>query len=212
MRVSATDIDALRYFKTAEHEDADAEAAALVALIAQLRREGGETPAMAMGKALHKALELATAGEFAELEADGYRFQFPTNVEIDLPDIREIKATKEIVVDGVHVTLVGKVDAIDGLRVDDHKATLRFDPERFLSSMQWRIYLWIFEATHFRWNVFELFQGAGWDPRLFEVRNLHPINQFAYPGMAEDCIAAVREFIEFARVHLPERFITAEAA
>lgn len=202
MRMSATDLDAYRYWRASEPED---EAAALADLIARLRREAPESPAMAVGKALHSALEHASPGEFMELEADGYRFQFPHDFEIALPEIREIKAEKVYVVDGIEVVMVGKVDAVEGLRVEDHKSTERFDAERFLDSYQWRVYLDIFDATHFRWNVFEL-QASRDEADTFEVRALHHVDQYRYPEMRADLHQAIGEFVDFARTYLPERF------
>ena len=52
MRMSATDLDAFRYWR--DNEDAD-----LGALVSQLRRELPPTEPMLAGTAFHKALELA---------------------------------------------------------------------------------------------------------------------------------------------------------
>lgn len=210
MRVSASDLDAYRYWRDKpEPEDADAAdpAADLAALIAQLRKESGQTEAMRVGTALHTALEHAPPGDFDYLEADGYRFEFPEDVTVELTPIRELKAEKVFEIDGVRVTVVGKVDGLFGNRVDDHKFTGRFDPERFHDSYQWRVYLVVFGATRFRWNVFE---GRAVDAQTYRIFGFHRVEQYAYPGMALDVARELREFIAFARVHLPERFIQEE--
>lgn len=201
LRVSATDIDALRYFRS----DDEAE---LGDLLRQLRREEPPTEAMLAGTALHSALERASTGEHHGFAVDGYLFSFDTDAEIDLPTIREMKATREYVVGDVVVTLVGKVDAIHGKRVDDHKFTARYDAERYMGSYQWRIYLEIFGADDFRWNVFE---GRETAPKNYIIHSIHKLHMSRYPGIAEDVEREVANFVAFARDHLPERFMKAAA-
>lgn len=197
LRISASDIDALRYF-LAEDE------AELADLLAQLRRETPPTEAMQAGKALHAALEICQPGSHGELSANGYTFEFKADAEIDLPEIREVKATQDYVIGDCAVTLVGVVDAIHGRRVDDHKFTSRYDAERFLASYQWRVYLDVFGADEFRWNVFEGRQDTT-DPKRYVIYNVHQLTMHRYPGMGADIERTLQRFVEFARRHLPER-------
>lgn len=196
LRVSVTDLDQLRYFRDTDDME-------LAELIARLKHLMPSSEAMEAGTALHKALELAEPGEFKGLSADGYMFSFEMDAEIDLPAIREIKGTREYVVGDVVVTLVGKLDAVNGKRVDDHKFTAKFDPDRYLDSYQWRAYLDMFDADLFRWNIFEAVESA---PKNYLVRNLHKLSMHRYPGMAEDVQREVAEFVGFARDHLADRF------
>lgn len=197
LRVSATDIDAFRYFRA--DEDAD-----LATFLADMKRWTPPTPAMDAGTALHKALENATPGDYAKLEADGFTFHVQADAALDLPDIRECKATREYMVGSVSVTMVGKVDAVCGKRIDDHKFTgSSFDAERFLGSYQWRIYLDVFGADEFRWNVFE---GRETDPQVYVIHHVHPLRMHRYPGMGEDIATELERWVEFCRQHLPERF------
>jgi hypothetical protein len=196
LRVSATDIDALRYFR----DDDEAE---LADLLAQLRRLSPPTEAMLAGTALHSALECASTGDHAGFAVDGYLFSFETDAEIDLPAIREMKATRDYLVDGCIVTLVGKVDAIHGKRVDDHKFTTRYDAERYMGSYQWRIYLEVFGADEFRWNIFEGRESA---PKNYLIQHVHRLTMHRYPGIGADVEAEISRFVAFARDHLPEKF------
>ncbi len=209
LRVSATDIEALRWYLA--DDDAD-----LGDLLAQLRRQTAPTEAMMAGTAFHSAIEKASAGEVKTLEAEGYEFDLRVDAEIDLPSIRETKATKVFAFPGVAVTLVGKVDAIHGKRVDDHKLTGRYDPERFLGSFQWRAYLSIFEADEFRYNIFEAspveWTKIGDGVKRYAVRAFHRLTVCRYPDLEKDVERAVRQFLAFAEVHLPERIIPAEEA
>jgi hypothetical protein len=201
LRTSASDLDALRYYLS--NEDAD-----LGDLISQLRRESAPSDAMLAGTALHQALETATVGEFETLEANGYRFNMALTGEIDLPEIREMKETKDYLIDGVRITLVGKVDAVHGKRVDDHKFTARYDAERFMASLQWRVYLEVFGADEFRWNIFE---GRRLNDhpecRDYVIHTLHQLRMHRYPGIDKDVTAALSGFLAFAKLHLPERLI-----
>lgn len=198
LRVSATDIDALRYFLDSEEAD-------LADLLAQLRRASPPTSAMLAGTAFHKAMEAAAPGDVDQLEADGHVFNLEFDGEFDIPVIREIKATKEYQIGDVVVTLVGKVDAVLGRRIDDHKLTGSFDAERYLAGYQWRIYLDMFDADEFRWNVFEGAEIAGQE-RVWKVRSMHPLRMHRYPGMADDVARQVAAFVDFASTHLPEKF------
>lgn len=201
LRVSATDIDAHRRYRAEEDVE-------LADLLAQLRRESPPTESMMAGTALHAALENAEPGDFARLSADGYAFDFDTEGEIDLPSIREMKATREYEIAGTLVTLVGKVDAIHGRRVDDHKFTAQYDAERYMGSYPWRVYLEVFGADEFRWNIFE---GREDGPKSYVIRNIHKLTMHRYPGMAADVVAELGRFVEFARDHLPEKFLAVAA-
>jgi len=198
IRISATDIDSLRYYMADEDGD-------LTELLARFRRELPPTDAMLAGTALHDALEHCELGDHGELTAKGFTFYFQCNGEIDIPAIREVKATRNYQIDGCLVTLVGKVDGIHGKRIDDHKLTSRYDAEKFLNSMQWRVYLDVFGADEFRWNIFEGRSSTN-DPKLYTIFAMHQLRTHRYPEMGDDIERELSRFVEFARVHLPERF------
>src|SRR3569833_939624 len=185
IRVSATEIDTLRRFY--DEDDAD-----LADLIRQLRHLMPSNEAKEDGTALHKALEHADAGDHKGFEADGFIFSFMTDAEIDLPSIREMKATRDYMFDDVRVTLVGKVDAIHGRRIDDHKFSARFDPDRYFDSYQWRAYLELFDADVFVWNIFEAIESA---PKNYLIRNVHKLTERRYPGLADDLERELRAFV-----------------
>ena len=95
---------------------------------------------------------------------------------------------------------------LEDLRViDDHKFTSKFDPERFLSSWQWRMYLEIFNANEFRWNVF-VGKQDGNNPNHYTIREFHTLKMHRYPGMRDDLTRAVDNYLGFAERHLPEKF------
>ena len=205
IRVSVSDVDAFEYFMGQEDPD-------LGALLRRIRREDPPTLQMQAGTALHSCLELSVPGDYQSMECGGFVFDF-TKLEanVDIPVMREIKATKEYSIDGQTVVLVGKVDAVDADRVDDHKTTTRFDAERFEGMFQWRAYLDIFGANRFRWNVFEMKPDRN-DDHLFHVYAVHPLWQYRYTTLAEDVEKRLTAYVDFARVHLPEMFTEEKAA
>lgn len=153
--------------------------------------------AMLAGTALHKALENAEEGDHETLEANGYTFHMP-DATLALPSVREVRGYSGY--GGLVVT--GQVDAVDGKRIDDHKSTGSFAPDRYLSGYSWRLYLEMFGCHVFRWNVFEIKP----DPKLAKVYTVKPphiLEAYSYPGMREDCADLARDFQEFATNHLP---------
>lgn len=202
MRCSVTELDAFRRWRVDEEAE-------LEPLLRQLRKLEPPSEAMRAGSALHKALELAEPGAFGCLKADGYRFDFDAQVELALPDLREIKAEKVYMVGDEPIVVVGKVDTLEGLKVGDHKSTSRFDAERFMDAYQWRYYLDIFAADVFEWNVFEMAEQP--EPQTYKVFGFHQLRQYRYAELQEDCLALLRDFVGFAHAHLPERFQRAAA-
>lgn len=182
-------------------EDEEAE---LEPLLARLRGEIPPSPDMEAGTAFHKALELSKPGEFEQIEGNGYTFLFPQEAQIELPNVREIRASKQY----GGITITGCVDVLDGLRIEDHKTTGRFDPDRYLAGVQWRYYLDIFGAYIFRWNVYEIEQLR---ERVYSVKPPQFLTQYRYPRLHADCEALALSLEQFARKHMPER-ITQQAA
>ncbi len=198
LRVSVTDIDSYLYWKSSEQS--------IEELMSRLRKEGPETEAMRAGTAFHKALELAEEGELLFLEADGYRFFLPLaeDLDIQLPTIRELKVEREFQVDSnLIVTLVGKVDALYGDIVYDHKTTGKLDLDRFMDSYQWRMYLRQLNANTFQYNIFETSEI---DERCYNIVGYHEFKQYRYPDLDQDCRLMLAEFLDFlgvARLRFP---------
>lgn len=206
MRVSVTHLDQLAYFRASEGESWEMP---LDELIRRLLNKEPPSPAMLAGSAFHGILENATYGmELHEVERDGFRFRFELEGEVSLPQARELKGTKDFVVDGETVTLSGQVDALAGIRVDDHKLTERLDAERYADSMQWRAYLSIFNAEQFRYNIFEAYDRQG----MRVIHSYHPLTFYRYPELEADVSRAVADFARFVRTYAHEYVETRSAA
>ncbi len=193
MNYRVSHLEAFRQWR----EDEDAE---LSDLVEKVMGEWEPSEAMKAGTAFHKALEHAGPGLTDLLIADGYVFHIECDCDLEIADIREIRASKTYIVDGLPIVVSGQLDAIDGKRIDDHKTTGRFDPDRYLSGYQWRLYLDIFEADVFRWNVFEVVKTADIPDRQdWSVFGSHRLEQHRYPQLADDCQRLVADFARLVR-------------
>lgn len=189
-----SNVEAFRQFEQDDESDS-------AQFIDELLHGFAPSAAMQAGTAFHKALELAVPDVTAkELRSEGHVFTFRGDFEVRLSAIRELRASKTYMVDGQPIVISGQVDAIEGLRIDDHKTTSRFDPDRYLTGYQWRLYLDIFGASVFRWNVFELNELDL--PGHYEVRDQHTLEQYRYPALSTDCQALVERFARFVREHV----------
>jgi hypothetical protein len=163
------------------------------------RLAGRITPTwqMTAGEHFHKALENASQGSFDTLESGNYRFVFTADCDIALPQMKELRVSHTY----ADVMVRGRVDSLVGLTISDYKTTEKFDPERLLEGYQWRFYLDMMSAKTFVWNVFVLRQAER-DPdeklAIFEVSDVHRLEQKTYPGIHDDCMKLVREYRIFA--------------
>ena len=204
MKYRVSNVERFRQFETDEEIE-------LADLIADIKGESEPSDRMLVGTAFHKCLEDVVPGiDFDSLEANGVRFTFSDEFDFEVCPIRELRAARTFVVDGEPITISGQVDAIHGKRIEDHKTTGRFDPERYIDGYQWRLYLSIFGATEFRWNVFEIKEvdstkpthGFDIPPPEFQVFAQHRLTQYRYPTMEADCQALVERFARFVREHV----------
>lgn len=155
------------------------------------------TEPMLAGTAFHKALELAQPGDYDVLSANGYTFLMPEDAAIELPSVRELRCSAQY----GPLRVTGQVDALHGLRVEDHKTTAYFNADTYLEGYQWRFYLDIFGAEVFRWNVFVISPVRG-QPMTYEVAPPQTLEMCRYPGLHSDCMALAADYHAFAIRHL----------
>ncbi len=199
MTFRVSEVDEFRRWQADENYE-------LSSLLARLRGEREPSEQMRAGTALHKALEDLTdySRDYETLSALGYTFNMIADMQLQLAPIREVRASASYPLPGGgSITSTGRVDAIDGLRVDDHKSTARYEPEHYLDGWQWRFYLDIFGADLFRWNIFEIAMTD--DPLVWDVRAAHRLEQRRYPELHADCRRVAQELAEFAAKHMSER-------
>lgn len=206
LRISVSDLESWRYWKANEDSTLDE-------LVARLTKKDPPTPQMEAGRALAKLFEFATPRSIDSWELDGWAFRFELDgARFTLPAARELKAEVVFATPSGPVTLVGMVDGLDGLIVRDQKLTEKFDPERYLDSLQWRSYLTMFGAREFTYDIFvakyerergrtvvvdgeETFVEGAFTKKV-TIREYHPLTFYAYPNMRDDVQRAVNELAE----------------
>ncbi len=176
-------------------------------LLKRLRGEQEETVQMRTGKAFHKMLEHAPEeGEIYSHVIDGIRFTFAIDEAMVLAPIRELKAEHVLQTPSGPVTLVGKVDSMEGLVIHDYKLTERFEAERYADSYQWRAYLTMFGARRF---VYDVFVGKHNDDGSVYIHDYHRFPVEAYPAMESDVLRAVSGLAEIVAKHVPQKIMEA---
>jgi hypothetical protein len=189
MRISVSDIQCYQRYR-------DVEDVSLEDCLKQLRRETLPTPQMEAGSVFHAALEHAQYDtETNCLQWDGYLFFFQCDVNLSIPDVRELKGEMIIPTSVGMVTLVGVVDAIDS-SIYDYKLSGRFDAERLAESWQWRCYLHMFNRSRFAYKVFV---GEEIKPKEWAIRDYHELPVYRYAGMIEQVEREVDECARFMR-------------
>ena len=118
--------------------------------------------------------------------------------------VNEIKVEYPIQTAYGESVLVAKADKVNGLEITDYKTTTSFDAEKYLASVQWKIYCLAFGATRFTYRVFEIKEKAG-EPH--HIRDSHELPCTPYPGMAEEVRELAEDFISFCLAHGFERAI-----
>lgn len=188
LRLSVSDLESLRYFKASEDRTLDD-------LLSDLAHVSTATPKMQAGHAMAAFFESAREGEMESAAVEGWHIDFELDAAIALPSVREMKVEEVIQTPSGAVTLVGKVDGLDGITVRDQKLSDSLDAEsRYVDSLQWRAYLMMFGARRF---IYDVFVGRVDEAkRVITVREYHPLTFYAYPEMRADVERAVGELAE----------------
>jgi hypothetical protein len=156
-----------------------------------------ETDKMRAGTAFHKVMEGLEAREHNVLTTDDYRFDILCDIDLVLPTVSEIAASR--VYGDLLVT--GRLDGLRGRVVTEFKTTERFDADRYFEGLQWRFYLDMTGADRFDWHVFQMSERA---PKTYEIYQYHQLTQFRYNGLRADCEKAAADYLVFAQKFLPE--------
>lgn len=198
MRLSVSELQCWQRYR-------DNEDVTLEECLAQLRGEEEPTPILLAGRNLHKALEFAQYDwadrRRAYLRFKDYLFFFEADVDLAIPEVRELKGETIIETNVGPVTLVGVVDSID-TAIGDYKLSGRFDAERLAKSYQWRCYLHMFGAHKFAYKVFI---GEEIKPKEWAIRDYHELTMYRYPSMEQDVQREVDRCAIFMRDHVWSR-------
>lgn len=187
-----TDLESWRWYNLMESRTKDE-------FIGGLLRTEPPNEKMLMGTAWHSILE-NPPDVIDTVERDGFTFIVECDGEIILPQIREIRATKEYDVDGCTVTLTGGCDGITAYEVGDHKLTFRPNPENYMDSYQWRAYLDIYNADIFKYFIYHGYQKGN----TVTIKDYSTMNMYRYPRMVDDLLVGVRGLLGFVKEYVPE--------
>lgn len=194
IRLSVSWLDEFLYWQS--QEDMSVED-----LIERLKGVPEPTPQMLAGRAFHSLLEHSGIGEMFSVRHDGFTFEFNIEADIELSPIVELKGEHVFDTSSGAVTLVGKVDAMNGRLIRDYKLTERFDAERYADSYQWRAYLSMFDGRAF---IYDVFSGRV-DEGVVKIFGYDKLPLYAYPGMAQDVIRVAGELAGIVSRYWPER-------
>lgn len=209
LRVSCTTLDSYRLFR-------DADWMAEADLLATIRGDVVQTPAMALGIAFENVLMAPEAYRVAGGYVSGdYSFADAVMGEplsrVDRRGVFQVKTQGPY----ADLNVVAKADQVLGARIQEWKTTCgSFDIDKYLDAYQWRYELDLFQAASVTYHVFLLDDhGNG----VVELRGTESFTVYPYPHLHEDCVELAREFSAYARLKgldglLEQRRRTAEAA
>jgi hypothetical protein len=129
----------------------------------------------------------------------------------------EAKKVKVYETSRYDVEVVAKIDLIHGKHIYDHKTKWsQFDIDSYLDSMQWRVYLDVWQADQFTYNVFMMKDTLpkqnedeppvqiDWQDDEVDAIMVAPPHQFTclpYDGMTRDWMRWVEAAIDFIEQH-----------
>lgn len=187
-----TDLDSWLWFKKIDAMPTEE-------MIGRLLRTEPPNENMLRGTAWHTVLE--NPNDLIDtIEQDGYKFIIDCEAEIVLPQIREIRTNKTYSIDGIDVTLTGKLDGITIPKITDHKLTFKPNMDTYADSYQWRAYLDIFCADIFEYIIYHGYAKNN----IVTIKNISTLKMYRYPKMLEDIKIGISELLNFIKTHVPQ--------
>ena len=179
-------------------EDDETSDRARAELIASIRRQKGPPNAkMALGRAMHSAVETGKLSHTIASTDGLLRFGFERE---DVQRIREAigddtiaEVWGDLELPEVDVRLRLRADALGGVTVHEVKTRQRApDIDKYLASCQWRCYLLAFECEEVRYHVAQL-------SAKFRLIDLTSFSQYRYAAIRDDVVERVGSLAEFIR-------------
>lgn len=227
LRLSPSLIDSIEFYRSVEWSE-EQDAAKLAEIKASIRRDPSpSSEAMLRGRALHKIVE----NQGRENPRRGLRIDGPdwdvgmyaTGADLQryLAKVRVRRAgmaelLNEIPAGAVHEVkevwdtgrfrFAVKPDAIHGNTVHEFKTTGKpiNDPENYVSTIQWRVYLAALGLQRCRYHVVQLLQKKG----VYVVAQYQEFDCLAYPAMRDEINQRAAEAAEFIETLGLTQYIT----
>lgn len=154
------------------------------------------------GIAVHSFIEKCGCGEFSRrvnnkfnflFRADKWRCLIKTDkdITITLPGRREEWINKQF----GDVLISGRVDARGNYVIHDLKTTSDCNLERYMASMQWKMYLWMTGCKQFVYDIIEV--KIYEDKRIILIKDYIKLKLYSYVGMEEEIIDTLTEYSLF---------------
>ena len=160
------------------------------------------------GTALHKYVETFRYGIALpeQFESDDWKFTntIKNDLIIDYPILREISHARKFNDD---VTIYGKIDAVGAYKIHDLKTTSRMDMEKYMTSMQWKLYLWMTSYHIFTYNIF-LVDVIENTKEVF-LLNYEEITLTKYATMADEIRSILNDYSNYLDILKDMIFATA---
>lgn len=199
IRLTASMLETYRRFMDTEYTTYDD-------MIHAIDGTGLTSPEMALGVAVHKALENYNGGELATdvVVYDGYTLDSRSLEKagrfITPMWLKEVDGQKSMRLLGDEVFIRCKTDALVGTFIVDHKVTGEIDAhkvESYLDSMQWRAYLWVFGGTEFMYNTMVWSEENG----VYNLREAERVFCNTYNGLESDLRRCAQGLYAFVRAN-----------
>lgn len=207
-RISTTAVESYRLFKNEDWFDFEK-------IKADLSKKSEQTDLMLRGSSLHEILECPPENRmmrFGSYSATGAPIYRHLNHSWSMADIDGIELTDEgkneikvehfIEFPKFNVLLVAKVDKLNGYEITDYKTTeSAFDADKYMDSIQWKIYCLIFGAKRFIYRIFELSpfylnRNSGLID-FWQIKDEHILECVPYLGMENEIRETIQDFVYF---------------
>jgi len=197
LRISTTTLESFRLMLTEEWMTQER-------FLEQLKTPFRTSPPMEVGTALHAVIETGKKSNLFTNEINDLCLE----VRQDLNGAtHEIKETKVYKIGEHNVTIVAKVDAMLGNIIYDHKTTTEMNPTKWQDSIQWKVYLDVFDMPEFCYNVF-VFNGVEKKAETAEdyAKSIEDVEYYTVPlkkqeNNAEQVLELLEGLLEFIKVH-----------
>lgn len=218
MRFSATMLEAYRRWRDLDDRASDElDRKMLEELEALIRGELEATPAMLRGWAVHEVLAFPERYAFTTAEGeDCYRYEGalyaarPFDAVRQSMGIRVAEVAAELEILGGRHVISCRADGLDGRRVVEIKCPEKpkLDPEKYVRSYQWRIYLAAFDADQVDYHLVvtdEPRRRSG----FVMIRDHHAFSMYRYPELEADVRRLAEEFVGFVYARNMESYLIA---
>lgn len=190
-RISTTTLESYRLFRTSDwftHE----------MFVERLTSPFIENEAMRVGSAFHKLLEERPA----ENVCNGYEFIETPNAKLTealnlIPaGVPELKIAKLYMSDFGMVQIVAQADLLHGNCVHEYKTSSKsIDIGKYEKSLQWQIYMDIFEADQFKYWLFKLVKDRG-NEKKYIVQNYLCPTFYRFKGMHKNITNNINGYLQ----------------